>query len=220
MCCIFKLHSQYIDSHTLPIDSINTGTLYFYNGDTVVFKLVEQTEWTLHGLKMKGDLWSFKNYAKESVFKYSTVEKNHVFYIPKPFENNPMTKAEMEHYVFGKKTANYGYKTKGEFLKGFAFGIILSMLDTYEFRNTHDKGFFKNSASWLTISAPMWRTSLVKLKLNQLNKTRNYIEVDNAKACYFQGYDQIFVKKNSKSIVSGSILGASLVVVLKILVNP
>ena len=94
------------------------------------------------------------------------------------------------------------------------------MLDTYEFRNTHDKGFFKNSASWLTISAPKRSTSLVKLKLNQLNKTRNYTEVDNTKACYFQGYDQIFVKKNSKSIVSGSILGASLVVVLKILLNP
>ena len=56
-----------MSSRILPIDSIDSGTLYFYNGDTVVFKLVEQNEWTLHGLKMKGNLWSLKNYAKESI---------------------------------------------------------------------------------------------------------------------------------------------------------
>lgn len=204
----------------MPIDSIDSGTLYFYTGDTVVFKLVEQTEWTLHGLKMKGNLWSLKNYDKQSVFKYKSNQKEQIFYIPKPFEKNAMTKTEMVHYISGKKTANYEYKAKGEFLKGFAFGILLSMLDTYEFRNTNDKGFLKNSASWLTISSPMWSTTLVKLKLNQLNQSRDYSEVDDLKACYFQGYDQIFIKKNSKSIVGGSILGASLVVVLKILLNP
>lgn len=204
----------------MPIDSIDSGTLYFYTGDTVVFKLVEQTEWTLHGLKMKGNLWSLKNYDKQSVFKYKINQNEQIFYMPKPFEKNAMTKTEMANYISGKKTANYEYKAKGEFLKGFAFGILLSMLDTYEFRNTNDKGFFKNSASWLTISSPMWSTTLVKLKLNQLNQSRDYLEVDDLKACYFQGYDQIFIKKNSKSIVGGSILGASLVVVLKILLNP
>ena len=127
----------------MPIDSIDSGTLYFYTGDTVVFKLVEQTEWTLHGLKMKGNLWSLKNYDKQSVFKYKSNHKEQIFYIPKPFEKNAMTKTEMAHYISGKKTANYEYKAKGEFLKGFAFGILLSMLDTYEFRNTNDKGFFK-----------------------------------------------------------------------------
>ena len=66
----------------------------------------------------------------------------------------------------------------------------------------------------------MWSTTLVKLKLNKLNQSRDYLEVDDLKACYFQGYDQIFIKKNSKSIVGGSILGASLVVAIKILLNP
>ena len=169
---------------------------------------------------MKGNLWSLKNYDKQSVFKYKLNHNEQIFYIPKPFEKNSMTKTEMANYISGKKTANYEYKAKGEFLKGFAFGILLSMLDTYEFKNTIDRGFFKNSASWLTISSPMWSTTLVKLKLNQLNQSRDYLEVDDLKACYFQGYDQIFIKKNSKSIVGGSILGASLVVVLKILLYP
>ena len=91
----------------MPIDSIDPGTLYFYTGDTVVFKLVEQTEWTLYGLKMKGNLWSLKNYAKESIFKYTLNNKDQVFYIRKPFEKNQMTKTEMAHYVIGKKTAKY-----------------------------------------------------------------------------------------------------------------
>ena len=94
------------------------------------------------------------------------------------------------------------------------------MLDTYEFRNTYDNGFFKNSASWLTISSPFLSTPLIKLKLKQLNKTRDYTEVDNLEACYFQGYDQIFMKKNTKSILSGSILGASIIVATKILLSP
>ena len=94
------------------------------------------------------------------------------------------------------------------------------MLDTYEFRNSYDKGFLKNSASWLTISSPFLSTPLIKFKLKQLNNTRDYLEVDNLKACYFQGYDQIFIKKNTKSIVSGSILGASLIVATKILLSP
>ena len=209
-----------MSSRTLPIDSIDSGTLYFYNGDTVVFKLVEQNEWTLHGLKMKGNLWSLKNYAKESIFKYTLNNKDQVFYTQKPFEKNPMTKTEMANNIMGKKTANYEYKAKGEFLKGFAFGIILSMLDTYEFRNTYDKGFFKNSASWLTISSPFLSTPLIKLKLKQLNNTRDYLEVDNLEACYFQGYDQIFMRKNTKSVLSGSILGASLIVATKILLSP
>ena len=54
----------------------------------------------------------------------------------------------------------------------------------------------------------------------QLNKTRDYLEVDNLEACYFQGYDQIFIKKNTKSILSGSILGASIIVATKILLSP
>ena len=127
----------------MPIDSIDSGTLYFYTGDTVVFKLVEQTEWTLHGLKMKGNLWSLKNYAIGNPYSNTNQITKSIFYIPKPFEKNAMTKTEMEHYISGKKTANYEYKAKGEFLKGFAFGILLSMLDTYEFRNTNDKGFLK-----------------------------------------------------------------------------
>ena len=57
-------------------------------------------------------------------------------------------------------------------------------------------------------------------KLKQLNKTRDYTEVDNLEACYFQGYDQIFMKKNTKSILSGSILGASIIVATKILLSP
>ena len=48
----------------------------------------------------------------------------------------------------------------------------------------------------------------------------DYLEVDNLEACYFQGYDQIFMKKNTKSILSGSILGASIIVATKILLSP
>ena len=97
--------------------------------------LVEQTEWILHSLKMKGELWSFKY-----------------------------------------------------------------------------------SASCLTISSPIWNTSFDKLK--QLYKIRYYLEIDNLNACYIQEYDQIFLRKNTKSIKGGSILGASLVVVVLKILNP
>ena len=99
----------------MPIDSIDSGTLYFYTGDTVVFKLVEQTEWTLHGLKMKGNLWSLKNYDKQSVFKYKSNHKEQIFYIPKPFEKNAMTKTEMAHYISGKKQLIMNIKQRVNF---------------------------------------------------------------------------------------------------------
>jgi hypothetical protein len=115
----------------LPIDS---GKLYFITCDTVFLGLVEQNEWILHGLKMKGELWSFKY-----------------------------------------------------------------------------------SASCLTIFPAIWNSSFDKL--NSLNKIRYYLEVGNLNSCYFQGYDQIFVRKNTKSIKGGSFLGASLVLAVKILLN-
>ena len=105
-----------MSSRILPIDSIDSGTLYFYNGDTVVFKLVEQNEWTLHGLKMKGNLWSLKNYAKESIFKYTLNNKDQVFYTQKPFEKNPMTGVIRWRYT-DESPDKFGWPNYGRILK-------------------------------------------------------------------------------------------------------
>ncbi len=215
----FELHAQDLNSDNTPADSIPTGTLLLYTGDTIAFKLIEQTERILRGLKMKGDLWSLKSYPKESVFKYSDKNIDVIYYSNRILIDNPMTKTEMEQFILGKKTAKYEYNSRSEFFKGFTFGLVLSMIDTYEFRNVNDRGFFNNSASWLTITSPMWSTVLIRINLNQLNRNRNLLEIENLEACYYQGFDQVFLWKNSRSIVGGSILGASLVVAIKILLD-
>ena len=124
-----------------------------------------------------------------------------------------------EQFVSGKKTAKYEYSSRNEFFKAIFFGFALSMIDTYEFRNGFSGGFFQNSASWLTISSPMWSTFLIKRRQNKLNKSRNTIEIDDLKACYYQGYDNVFIKKNTKAVLGCSILGASIVVATKILLE-
>ena len=62
----------------------------------------------------------------------------------------------------------------------------------------------------------MWSTFLIKRKQNKLNKNRNTLEIDDLKACYYQGYDNVFIRKNTKAVLGGSILGASIVVATKI----
>ena len=202
------------------IDSIPTGTLLFNDGDTIVFKLYNENDWLVNGFKMKGELWTIKSYPKSSLFHFDSDDMGkQFFYQYAPSKGNFMTLKEMQQFVSGKKTAKYEYSSRTEFFKAIFFGFALSMLDTYEFRNGFSGGFFQNSASWLTISSPMWSTFLIKIKQNKLNKSRNTIEIDDLKACYYQGYDNVFIKKNTKAVLGGSILGASIVVATKILLE-
>ena len=169
---------------------------------------------------MKGELWTIKSYPKSSLFHFDSNEKGkQFFYQYAPSQGNFMTLTEMEQFVIGRKTAKYNYSAKSEFIKAIFFGVTLSLVDTYEFRNGFNGGFFQNSASWLTISSPMWSTFLIKRKQNKLNNSRNTIEIDDLKACYYQGYDNVFIKKNTKAVLGGSILGASIVVAIRILLE-
>ena len=216
---LFSLISTTLFSQP-QIDSISTGTLFFNDGDTIVFKLYNENDWLVNGFKMKGELWTIKSYPKSSLFHFDSDDKGEqFFYQYAPSKGNFMTLKEMQQFVSGKKTAKYEYSSRNEFFKAIFFGFALSMIDTYEFRNGFSGGFFQNSASWLTISSPMWSTFLIKRRQNKLNKSRNTIEIDDLKACYYQGYDNVFIKKNTKAVLGGSILGASIVVATKILLE-
>ena len=206
-------------------NNLDVGVLYFLNGDTLVFKEFEKTDFFISGFKQNEltKKWVVKSYPTESILLYKVKDEKFYFYKYKPSEGGFLSREEMDQYVNGKKDANYGYKPKNKFLKSTFFGLFLGLFDTsFEFYTRSNgwsldnsyKGILKTNASFLSISTPLISTFMIdKKKFNLINRS-NAEESVLLEESYNYGYESIKISKDTKAVVRGSLLGVSVIVFL------
>lgn len=176
---------------------IHKGNLYGYDSSYVDFSFFRKG-------KEKRDL--VDRYRVFSVIDSNGVES--VLYIQDSMMGNPEPASLMKYFVAGEQDAYATFKPHLSNICGFAFGLGISFVDTYQKDGAFFNGFFKGSPGFAHLLSPFVYTIIagfpgITFDLGKLSN-RSYLLEDS----YREGFARVVKNKRRFGGLKFSLLGS------------